>query len=223
MRAVPLVCLLTVFSLVLLGKPGDAAAQEPRIQDDPYFAPELMLGVGGSEDVKGANVSVNDDLEPSFGIGVKYMHPLHRYFVLGGQFSMLWWNTQGGDNANQDRNLLLDLAIVPQGRLPVTDGIELTLGLPVGVSLDFWGGDGIAYGFGPIMVSGDVGTGIGFNVALMFGARFALSDDIGLVTELGYAMHSVTHSIDVMVLGAGTSADFDISLGQPVLQVGVSF
>jgi hypothetical protein len=105
----------------------------------------------------------------------------------------------------------------------VTDGIELTLGLPVGFSLDFWGGDGFAVAVGPGSVSGEVSTGIGFNLALMFGARFALSDDIGLITELGYALHSVSHSVDVMVLGAGASADIDISLGQPVLQVGVSF
>jgi hypothetical protein len=200
---------------------GTAAAQEPRSRDKPYFAPELILGVGGSADVNGANFSVNNDLEPSFGIGVKYMHPLHRYFVLGGQLSVLWWNTQGLADLNQDRSLLLDLALVPQGRLPVTDDIELTLGLPIGVSFDFWGGDRIA--IGPIMFSTDVSTGIGFNLALMFGARFALSEDIGLTTELGYAMHSVSHSFEVMAAGVGPSADFDISLGQPVLQVGVSF
>ena len=232
MRAAQRVRLLSVCAVLLLGMSGSAAAQQPQSQDKPYFAPELILGVGGSADVtpSGAvlNVPVSGDLwssepEPTFGFGAKYMHPLHRYFVLGGQLSLQWWNTQALDDFNQDRSLLMDLAIVPQGRLPVTDGIELTLGLPVGLSLDFWGGDGFAFAVGPAAISADVSTGIGFNLALMFGARFALSDAIGLITELGYALHSVSHSVDVMVLGAAPSGDFDLSLGQPVLQVGVSF
>lgn len=57
MRPVPLACLLAVCSLVLLVEPGEAAAQEPRSQDKPYFAPEFILGVAGSADVKGANVA----------------------------------------------------------------------------------------------------------------------------------------------------------------------
>ena len=213
---------------LVLAAPSAVSAQSPSSQDDPYVAIKLAVGVQGSVDVDstvaGVTVSANDDLEPSFGAGMAYMHPLHRYFVLGGQLSLLSWQTQSRDNANLDRNLLADLTVVPQGRLPVSDDIELTLGLPLGLALDFWGDDQVAVGVGGAsVVTGDVGPGVGFTFGLMLGARFAVSRSVGLLVELGYVAHNFTHTVDTTVGPLTNSTDVDFAAGQPLLQVGVSF
>jgi hypothetical protein len=203
-----------------------AQSREPT----PYVAPKLILGFAGEADVEPAavgGVSVEDDLEVSFGAGFAYMHPLHRHFALGGQLALAWWQTEGGDTANQDRNVVTDLSIVPQGVLPVSDDIELTLGLPIGLTLDFWGGDSVAAGVGGVAtVMGDVNPAFGFNFGLVAGAHFHLSSSVGLLVELGYFGHSFTHEVEATVMTpVGTiqaGGEVDIALGQPRLLVGVS-
>jgi len=233
MPARSFICTTWLGAALLLGlalpAPSPAAAQEVRSQDDPYVAIKLALGVGGSTGLEtsaaGLTVSGKDDLEPSIGLAGAYMHPLHRYFVLGGQLGFLSWQTQSGDNANLNRNWLLDLTLVPAGRLPLTDDIELSLGIPVGLAVDFWGDDRISAGVGGInVVAGDVGTGLGFTIGVMLGARFALSKSIGLVVELGYVAHDFSHTVDTTVAGLATvSTDVTFTPGQPTLMAGVSF
>ena len=192
-------------------------------QDDSYLAIELVLGVGGEADVEadvaGFTGSGSVDLDPSFGAALSWMKPLHRYFVLGAQLGALSWIAENAD----DRNLLLDLALVPQGRLPLSDDFELTLSLPVGLVVDFWGGDSYSAQAAGVSASADVSPAVGFELGLLLGLRYAVSQDVGLIVRLGYVMQSFTHEFELQVNGVNGSQDFDISLGQPRVQLGVSF
>jgi hypothetical protein len=210
-------------------------SQDKSSMDEGYFAAKLMLGFAGTvgatnNNVAGANVSASssDKLRPTFGGGAQYMHPLHRYFVLGGLFAGHSWQNRNGGNAGTSRNTMLDLAIVPEGRLPITREVELYLALPVGVSLDFWNGPKAyfaAAGLVNIDVSAD--TAVGFNLGLLFGARFALSRAFGLLAEVGYTLHSFSHDINVQAnvagFSAGGSASVDLTLEQLAVNLGVYF
>ena len=196
-----------------------AHAQEAQSQDDSYFALELLLGVGGEAevevDVAGFSGTGEADLEASFGGALSWMSPLHRYFVLGAQLGVLSWTVENAD----DRNLLTDLLLVPQGRLPVSDDLELTLSVPVGLVVDFWGGD--AVGAGGVMA--DVAPAFGFEIGFLLGLRYAVSSSVGLLARLGYVMHSFTHEAELETPVGNATQDLDISLGQPRIQLGVSF
>ena len=212
--------------LATLGLASIAQAQDdsnPRAQDDSYLALELRLGVGGEADwevdVAGFDGSFETDLEASFGAGVAWMSPLHRYFVLGAELGVLSWKP---DNAD-DRNVLLDLALVPQGRLPVSDEVELTLSVPVGLVVDFWGGDEFSAMAGGVSASADVSPGFGFEIGFLLGVRYAVSTDVGLLARLGYVMQSFSHEVEGQAAGVGGSVDVNPSLGQPRIQLGVSF
>jgi len=190
--------------------------------DDGYFAAKLMLGVAGEAEFEAeAGPSVSSDLELTYGAGVQYQHPLHEHFSLGGQVALRSWQTEAGDNANADRNLLLDVALVPAARVELDHDAELYLAVPVGLALDFWGDDG--FNTGSEVVSAEVSTGVGLGVAFMLGARFALSDGFGLLGELGYELHAFSHTVTAMAVGAEAETDFDVSMGQLAINLGAFF
>jgi hypothetical protein len=197
-----------------------AHAQEARSQDDSYVALELLLGVGGEAELEievpgVVDVTGDADLEASFGGALSWMSPLHRYFVLGAQLGVLSWTVEDAD----DRNLLTDLLLVPQGRLPVSDDLELTLSVPVGLVVDFWGGDDVNAG----AVMADLAPAFGFEIGFLLGLRYALSPSVGLLARLGYVMHTFTHEAELETPVGDATQDLGISLGQPRIQLGVSF
>lgn len=218
-------------TLFALGARPATAQERPRVEsrDDPYFLVKLMLGLGGS--VTGSNptvggittggVSGSANLDPTFGGGLQYMHPLHRYFALGGVFALQSWRSSAGGDNNRDRNTLLDLAIAPQGRLPLSHDVELYLSLPIGATLDFY--NEISASVGGVSVSAD--NAVGWNLALMAGARFALGERIGLAVEAGYARHEFSHDLhgNVPGIASGTLASLDMTLEQFALNAGVFF
>jgi hypothetical protein len=73
------------------------------------------------------------------------------------------------------------------------------------------------------LASADVSAGIGFNVAFMLGARFAVSDGFGLLAEVGYELHSFTHTATATAGGVEVENDFDVSMGQLAINLGVFF
>jgi hypothetical protein len=176
-----------------------------------------MLGVAGEAEVESdaVGLSSSSDLELTYGAGVQYMHPLHEYFALGGQVALLSWQTEAGDAANADRNLLLDVSLVPALRYAIEHDAELYLAIPVGLALDFPGEDSFGVG--------EVSTGVGLNVAFMAGARFALADGFGLLGELGYALHAFSHEVSGEVAGISAETEFDVSMGQLAINLGVFF
>lgn len=197
-----------------------ADAQENSLERS-YFAAKVMLGLGGEVEFDTGVASVDDDLELSWGAGLQYMARLHRHFALGGLLGFQSWQSDARDDADLDRNLLFDLAVVPQGVLPVGRDLELYAAFGIGLSLDSIGDDEIAVG--GAAVSAEIDTAVGLALLPVLGIRFAVSRDVGLLAELGYSLHSYEHEAEGAVGGLGGSADFDLELGQFALNFGVTF
>lgn len=208
------------FALILfcaLAASSTAIAQDLENSDDGYLAPKLVLGLGGEGEIDIetplGGVDPDFDLELTYGFGLAYMAPLHEYFALGGQLIVASWQPDYPEPADDvDRNSYVDLSLVPQLKVAVSDNVELYASLPLGLTLDFFGENE----FG----GAEIETGFGFNLALMLGARFAVGDSWGLLGEIGYVYHSFTHGTSA---GDAEGPDLDISLGQIGLNLGVWF
>ena len=198
-----------------------ARAQESSLERS-YFAAKLQLGFGGEVEIETAAGTVESDLELGWGAAVQYMARLHKHFALGGLLGFESWQSEARDDANLDRNLLFDLAIVPQGVFPVGRDVELYVAFGIGLSLDTIGDDSI--NVGGSLVSAEIDTAVGLALLPVLGVRFAVSDDVGLLAELGYSLHSYEHEAEASVIAVGgASTEFDLSLGEVALNLGVTF
>jgi hypothetical protein len=197
-----------------------ALAQEREIQKS-YMAAKLMLGIGGELETETPAASVEDDLELSWGAGLQYMGRLHPHFALGVLLGFQSWQSDTRGDLDLDRNVLVDFAVVPAGMFAVSRDVELYLALGLGLSIDFIGDDEL--NVGGTLVTAEIDAAIGFALLPVIGARFALSRDVGLLAELGYALHSYEHEAEGTVAGFTGSTDFDLSLGQLALNLGVFF
>jgi hypothetical protein len=226
--------------LVLAAVPSAHAQEHSPALDDPYFGVELMLGFAGkvsleagSVEVGNATVTASDadsdeyDAEVGIGGGILYMHPLHRYFALGARFAVQTWRSDS--NADTSRNIAFDLSLIPQVRIPLSRTVELYLSVPVGLTFDLLNEIDAAVNFPNLMTgaSVDADPGFGWNLAFMFGSRFAVSRDVGLFAEIGYALHSVSHDVHSRLeVGGGAGevvVNLDVLWSQIALNVGVSF
>jgi len=196
-----------------------AFAQDLENSDDGHLDVKLMLGVGGEAELDPENdlggVDTSDDMELGYGLGVAYMVPLHQYFALGGQLAVFSWTTELLEEANADRNMLIDLSLVPQLKFAVSRSVELYASLPLGLTIDSWGENEFA--------NAEITGGLGFNLALMLGVRGALGDSWGLLGEVGYVYHAFSHTLEVETPVGDAENDFDVSTGQIGLNVGVWF
>jgi hypothetical protein len=182
---------------ILSVAPTTALAREPSPGPEavanmsPTIIAKLQLGLGGTASAGG----VEDDMLPAFGGALWYDHPLHTYFALGGLVSYARWITDGSNTVGHEGNNLIDISLVPRVRYPLEDRVELYLALPVGLAIDAASGD--PYGT-------DDDTGLGFNFSALFGGQLAVTEGFGIVGEMGYGIHSVSHSF------AGTDVDVDL-------------
>jgi len=94
------------------------------------------------------------------------------------------------------------------------------VGVPVGLSLDFL--NGVTASAAGVNAS-TKDTALGFNLAVMAGARFALSKSVGLLAEIGYSMHAVSHDVKATTPIGDLTASVDYTLEQLALNVGVFF
>jgi len=210
--------------------------------DEPYLAVGLMLGLAGEVQIDAASVSGgggeimvdpddDSDVDAEFGIGggAQYIVPLHRYFALGGKFALLTWRSDAESEGS--RNLAFDLALVPQARLPVARSVELYLSVPIGLTLNLLneveGSASVSFPFVTATGSVEADPGFGWNLAALLGARFALARELGIFTELGYSLHSVSHDVEVSVgaagVGGGVTIEVDVSWWQIALNAGIYF
>jgi hypothetical protein len=173
--------------------PATALAQDAESVANmaPTFIAKLQLGLGGAASAGG----VEDDMRPSFGGALWYDHPVHTYFALGGLVSFARWNTEAGDTVGHEGNSLIDISLVPRVRYPLEKIVEIYLALPVGLAIDAASGD--PYGT-------DNDTGLGFNFSALLGGQLAVSEGFGIMGEMGYGIHSVSHSF------GGANVDIDL-------------
>lgn len=229
----------------LLSRSADA--QEKLDRDEPYISAKLTLGLGGSVTASMSSLQVGNttvssstsyerssSADVSFGIAGEYNVPLHKYFTLGGTLGLLSWGSSTGNS----RNLLFDLAVLPRGRYPLNDFLELYLTVPIGASLDFLNEANLSNGlFLPpagLTLGLDIegGAALGFVTGVLAGARFQLTRSVGLFAELGYIWRTFSHGIDVIVnsnLSGQTvgskvgTGDVSVSFGQFALNLGAYF
>lgn len=216
-------------------------AQDSATLDHNYIALKATLGIGGSRSLESdavtvgpVNVNISDSigstskLQVSYGLTGQYMVPLHRFFVLGGLLGVMSWKSTAASN-DADRNLAFDLDVVPQGRLPLTNAFELYLSLPVGLTLDAWNEVESSATVGMLAsykVESD--TAVGFNISLLAGARYALTESFGVFTEIGFThrqfAHEVTLSATAVGLNLGSAkANADLTLDQFAWNIGAFF
>lgn len=226
-------CLCALLAWLFVATP--AAAQDDSALDDPYWALALMLGLGGDtdlhiDDIRAESIplgSIDDGGDPPASVGgaVSYVHPLHRYFALGGRASLLSWRMD--EDSDGKRNLDFDFALMPQARVVLAQRFELYLGLPVGLAINLLREADSGTGGALLRISSDADTGLGVSLSVLAGLRVALKNNLGLFAELGYAMHKFWHEgqvrLDVVGVPIETDGEIDIRLSQAALNLGMFF
>lgn len=232
---------VTLTLLTSLSSAGLCRAQENHNFDKPYTGVKASLGFGSlSTSTEVGNVTVTPDdccsLSPSFGLAGQYVYPIIPFFAVGGMLGVTSWRSSAeGDGG---RNLNLDLAVVPIGKYAVLDDLELFVSLPIGLTLNFLNEDASnSQLFIPLLRTGggtnvDAGAALGFMLEITAGARYALSESFGLTGELGYSLHTVSHTVEVATVitspaGSFTSSTFErdtsVSWSQFIIRLGAYF
>jgi hypothetical protein len=192
-------------SVAVAAFPHDALAQDLENETDGYIAGKLAVAFGGAVQVEVQGMDGGgDDMEASYGINIPYTYALHDWFALGTQLALQSWTTSDLESLDIDRSVLVDIALVPQGKTAVSKGLELYVSMPVGVTFDFFSEARFA--------GGEVSGGLGFNLGLFLGMRVALAERWGLLGELGYSYHQFSHSLKYPMLDQ--DIDLDIGFGQ---------
>lgn len=179
---------------------ADAGDFGERNTGDAYPVVGLLLGAAGTDARGPADVERNF----TFGIFGRYMLPVHKHVAIGGQAALRSWSSDVGQARDADRNMLVELAFVPAFTYPATREIELHAVLPIALAINFAGD----------FASGS-NTGTGYGIGFLVGARFFLDPAFGLLAELGYMGHSLSHDIE------GNELELDI--GEASVNVGVFF
>jgi len=218
---------LFVVSLVstLLVSTLHASAQSDDADMRTRFAIKGILGSGGEVEtdtnvevtVPGVGTvmrrgTVGDDLDSTVGLGLVFEAPFHDYVTAGVILALQSWNSDGRGDNNVDPFKMFDLDGFIKVRLPThidSMGFEPYVMLPLGFSANFTSDDD----------ADEIGTGVGWNTGLLLGAVLFVGDSIGLSAEIGAAMHSVTHEVDVN----GSNRDFDLNVTQGRFNLGVVF
>lgn len=227
----------STLALALVAITSVANAQEKNF-DQPYIGVKAKLGFGGVDMTpEDSNVSFTSGLSPSFGLAGQYVYPLHEFFAVGGMLGITSWrSSEGGDGG---RNLNFDLAVLPVGKYAVLENLELYLTLPLGLTLDFLNEVDSRNGlFSPLLGGGggtkiEGGGSVGFMISLLVGARYALSHSMGLLAELGWEHHAVTHGIEASIelatmngtvtVGTPRKVDYSVVWDQFVIHLGAYF
>lgn len=197
--------------------PGSGAAEPspPTPPPDPAghrFVMGLHSAFGGEADIGVGGGSSSDGLAPTVGVHLRAEFVLHDYFVMGPMFVLGAWNTDSFDDSDIGRSYFFDLDVLARARYPFALGSaagEAYVGIPVGFTSSFLGKD-------LRRMSGVGDAGLGYNVGVWLGTQLFFGP-VGIVAELGYLRHSVTHPLDS---GLGTDDDFEITTNQAVLNVG---
>lgn len=155
----------------------------------------------------------DDDLEPTLGLGVFARYGLHEYFSLGGEISVLWWRSDDMEDGNIDRCVLLDIAVRPQGQLPLLDGaLDLYVAVPLGVAIS------IPSDEMEDVFDGRLDSGAGVALAVLAGLDYRFLPEFGALVELGWAMHWFVNDID-----AQGADDVESTMNQFAFRIGVFY
>jgi hypothetical protein len=159
------------------------------------------------------------------------MARVHRHFMIGGVLALSSWQSTGGADAGRDRNLAVDAVAVPAGVLPLSRDVELYLAAGLAVSMNMLGDRADALQVSAVDPASplikELDQAVGFALLPALGVRLALSQDIGVLAELGYALRWYDHELimwdDTIAYEIGRRLPVDVSLGQLTLTVGLFY
>ena len=138
------------------------------------------FGFGGETETKfDASVKSDSDNEATAGFVITGQYPVWTYVTVGLEFGVLFSKTERMDHANLDRNSIIDISPVIEGKYPLLGGrLEPFIKMPFGLSI-----------FVPSDDLKENSTGIGWNVGLMAGARYVVWRGLAVEAELGWQGH----------------------------------
>lgn len=201
--------LLSFGVIWLLLLPAGALAQDP--VDDPRIAIYGALGFGGDADVStDPGGSGSEPLDATLGFGVRAELPLHEYFVLGGSFELLTFDTD--DGAYSDREEVFDFDALLRVRYPIEISPELWIEPYVMVP----------FGFSMAVLPRGEGDHVwpGWNTGVLGGAYVVLGDlPLAFFAEIGWRHHQVYSNADVPFIG---NVDLKIVTNQFAMQLGAA-
>lgn len=219
--------LLTLLALLCSAR---VHAEEALPVESSNLSVKLRLGLGGTVDaISSASVaqtgaaSSDSSSRVSYGFAAQYTLRLQRYFGIGAELGYLSW--RGARSAIVGpRNWLLDLAVLPEGRLELADSVLLYLTVPLGVSLDVL--NEIETLPTNSADDGPRNTALGFLVGGLVGVRLHIANRFGVFAELGYVYRNFAHDLSVPgVTGFGAPIrerrDVTVAFGQLALNVGL--
>lgn len=182
---------MVMLATLLLGVTSEAEAQRrgrARLGNAPDEGSTrlglfLATGFGGDVDFRTRRVGWGDgDPDPTVGFGGSVDYAVLRYLALGGVTRFVFWREETWDS----RSFAWNLSFLPRVRYPFGNA-EVYVGVPFGFQLvtvpDEWFRD-------------NVGTGVGWNVQLLFGGQYMFTRDFGLFAELGATWFSTRHDSD---------------------------
>lgn len=173
-----------LFLLVLA--PSIASAQ-PESVGHLRFAGYLALGLAGEAEYAVDASSIDLDLDPTVGFGVRGEYPVHEYFAIGGLFELLTFEPEDTVFFDSEREAVFDIDLWLKGRYTIAIqsdlALELYAGLPFGLAL--------------AVLNDPDGTGdetyAGYNIGILAGAMLLFGDHFGGFFELGWRHHGVFH------------------------------
>jgi hypothetical protein len=221
------------------GELSEFKPEERRTIDASYFALALNVGLGGEVAIEGARLAPalggrggsESGLEPSFGAALQYSVRLHRHFGVGARLAFQSWQGADAADASDARNGVIDVMVVPAGKLSLASDLELHVAVLLGMSMDFIDDGSRLVDLSPFDFAAgvDIDEAIGFVMVPSIGARLAVTPAFGVLVEAGYSLRWYEHeilvwdSVDDLTADVHTSEPFDLALGQFVLSAGVFF
>lgn len=128
-----------------------------------------------------------DDADPSAGLTVFGEYPVGRYLVPGLQFGFLSIQSDSGDTLNLDRSTYIDISPAIKGRYQFARNHgEVYVSVPVGLTIGVPSSD--------VEKSQNVETAVGWNAGVLAGANYNVWSRLGIIVELGWQGHGVSHS-----------------------------
>lgn len=216
-------CMMSIFAFCVLGAHLSALAQDPPPPPPP--APmgvsnslgtiragfKTILDVGGEADFDGQGYIPDEDLEPTLGFAFFGTYQVLQYVHVGMLIGFGWMQTDQMEDHNIDRNFYMDISPMVMGAYPLMGGdLEIFAMFPLGLTISVFSDE----------LEDDTGinmeTGVGWNVALMFGASYRVWEALRVMVEMGWQGRGAEHDFDA----GGYSGDFEISTHQFGIRAG---
>ena len=201
-----IVALATLVGCLLLPVRGFAQSRPAAGAGDSRVTVFVKGGFGGEldgeirevddegEEPSEPNELDDADMEMTQGLGAEFAHAVQENVLVGGRLSLNWVNTDPLDDDDIDRSMLLNVDIVPRGRLPLSGvPIDLYLAVPVGLTVNFPNDDLDADFF---LGETEFGTGVSWNLSVLGGATYWFGSSVGIFAETGWYHQRVVFPLE---------------------------